>query len=753
MKRAAFFLCVLFPVVLFACSSSEPGADGGDGGVLTDAGDGGTPIPSNKEDCKSGVFAGFGPGDRIPHKFDPAVTPFPLGFYTTKDATSPTGVKLNYPGGTLPADVNEGFGFGTFATVMEKFYTVDAKYDSAVVEIDQDTLPKDLASTLSTDSAVFLAPREDFLKRPKTEFASFAIPLYVFTNQTTGVMFAQVRKTLKENTDYFYVITKKVKVTLRDNAGQALASNQCIAAPEQFRAVRSPVPNASTSPFFIVEPLRVSAAPILGRLESEYGLERTKVLTLGEFRTTINRTEVKNLREIAKKSENLDVKITGAVIPLDGSGKITPEFAAHIPCAEDEFDLNKYDFTMVETMVTGTFNSPQFCCVKDRFNRDPATGEYKVLNDEKLEFLLFIPKSKPELGIKPPFPLVVFHHAFQVCKETLMGLAGELARFGFASASFDMVGHGSRAHKPDCGDGRLFCDTDALTFIKPNDISATVSYLEQTLLDDLAFAEMLKGLNIDVLPVSGDKVSGKGDLNTSGDGKADLDTTVPFGFISQSLGSYLGVSVVAMEHFYDRAVFNVGLGGFYKFIMDGITPGADLNVLDESMAAYIIGIQNSCDRVESLNYSDDMANNPSADRGPVNVLFQAALNDEVIPHSGSDLIAYWMGLEQYDFQRKVPDMAQVSTPKTGSYLSDAVTLGYWQTTPAEHVHFLTSKYPGIRQSVQFQAASFIRTALDGKQSGKGGTIINPFSCDQSNAMVTKLKNAGLTVKGNDDWCK
>jgi len=380
-----------------------------------------------------------------------------------------------------------------------------------------------------------------------------------------------------------------------------------------------------------------------------------------------------------------------------------------------------------------------------------VTGEFRVLNQEKLEFLLFIPKARLELGIKPPYPVVVFHHAFQVCKESLIALAGELARFGFASASFDMVNHGSRAHKPNCSDGKLFCNTAAFDFIKPDDISTTVSYLEQTLLDDLAFAKMLKGLKVDVSPVKGDAVTGKADLLVSGDGVNDIDATIPFGFISQSLGSYLGVSVVAMEPHYDRAVFNVGLGGFYKFIVDGIQPGGDMNVLDDAFAGYIAGIQNICDRVEAMNYADLIAKAPAAGRAPVNTLFQGALNDEVIPHSGSDMISYTLGLEQLDALRKVADMPQVGTARTGSYMGDSVSLGYFQFDRAEHVHFLTSKYPGTRQSAQFQAASFIRTALDGVKAGKGGMMIDPFSCQQVQALVDEVGKNGVKVDGNK-WC-
>jgi hypothetical protein len=461
----------------------------------------------------------------------------------------------------------------------------------------------------------------------------------------------------------------------------------CIAAAENFRAVRYAPAISASSAFAGLEAVRSSMAPVLSRLETVYGIPRTSVVVMSSFRTGLNRIEVASLRALAEKSENFNTTLTGAIIPLDQAGAFTPEFQAHMPCVEDEVRFNEYDFSTIEAMVTGTFDSPQFCCQDNRFGRDPVTGEFRVLNQEKLEFLLFIPKARLELGIKPPYPVVVFHHAFQVCKESLIALAGELARFGFASASFDMVNHGSRAHKPNCSDGKLFCNTAAFDFIKPDDISTTVSYLEQTLLDDLAFAKMLKGLKVDVSPVKGDAVTGKADLLVSGDGVNDIDATIPFGFISQSLGSYLGVSVVAMEPHYDRAVFNVGLGGFYKFIVDGIQPGGDMNVLDDAFAGYIAGIQNICDRVEAMNYADLIAKAPAAGRAPVNTLFQGALNDEVIPHSGSDMISYTLGLEQLDALRKVADMPQVGTARTGHTWATACR---WATSSSTGPSMCTS---------------------------------------------------------------
>ena len=750
-------------IMAYGCGSTTctPGAtgcaviDGGTDGGTGDAGnDSGTQVADNSETCKSGVAAAFGPGSKQRDDFYVEVYPFPNGYYLAADSKSPTGFRVAYPDEAVPFGMNEQFGFGTFGFLMEKFYTTVQKYKDMSVTIDESTMPATSEASVLPSSSIFLVSVADLLEKDPSKFSEFAIPLEIKTNAKSGTFFARNRKILKENSEYVFVVTKGIKVSVSDSTGAQVAKDLCIAAPDNFRAARSPSAIKEGTANYELEPLRQKYAPIFERLEKAYSIPRNTVATLSVYRTTLNRQEVTALREKVAKTENLDPKILKVVRPLDAGGKWTKAFQEYIPCVEDNVHFDIYDFTGLEAMVHGKFNSSQYCCVNDRFNRDVETGEFKPLKNEELEFLLFVPKSRPELGIKPPFKMVVFHHAFQVCKETLIGIAGELARFGYASAAIDMVGHGSRATgtltPAECDLGVKYCNTKVGNWIKFGDIAATVSYMEQSLLDDLAFVKMLKGFNISVIPATFD-ADGIIDLKASGDGKDNLDMSSPYGFISQSLGSFLGVSLVGLEHQYDRAVFNVGLGAFYKFIVEGISPGADINSLDDSLAGYILGVQTICDRVEAMNYSDLLVKAPEGGREPVNVLFQGAKNDEVVPPGGTDIISWEMGLEQCDALRVVPGMPQVSTPRTGSYLSPKTTIGYFQAEPAEHVHFLTSKYAGATQRAQFQAVSFIRTAEDGKAVELGGTIINPYSCSQSKAFVEGLEAKGLKV-GPNNWC-
>ena len=61
---------------------------------------------------------------------------------------------------------------------------------------------------------------------------------------------------------------------------------------------------------------------------------------------------------------------------------------------------------------------------------------------------------RAEIGLEPPFPLVLFQHASTVCKETVVAIAGTLSRYGLATIGIDIFSHGSRSET-----GRGTCET------------------------------------------------------------------------------------------------------------------------------------------------------------------------------------------------------------------------------------------------------------------------------------------------------
>ncbi|MFA6033695.1 MAG: hypothetical protein WC889_12415, partial [Myxococcota bacterium] len=222
---AGFFIMIA-GIMLPGCSSSEVGP--GDGGVKPD----GSVVVDNKETCKSGVVALYGPLNKIRVEFNATAYPFPNSYYTIGDKSSPTGLRLNYTEGGMPPDLNEQNGFGTYTFLMEKILVTGEKAAGVHASINMASMPQ-TAATTDPSSAIFVVPREEFLKTDKAGFSKIAIPLEFQVNQNTGTFFGSNRVILKENTEYLFVVTKSLKADIVDNVtGSVTEEGVCIAAAE-----------------------------------------------------------------------------------------------------------------------------------------------------------------------------------------------------------------------------------------------------------------------------------------------------------------------------------------------------------------------------------------------------------------------------------------------------------------------------------------------------------------------------------------
>ena len=106
-------------------------------------------------------------------------------------------------------------------------------------------------------------------------------------------------------------------------------------------------------------------------------------------------------------------------------------------------------FKYVDYFVTGQFASPSFL---NSPNGGPAADQSFVIDyqhgtartqDEKVTFILAVPKARPEVGHLPPFPVVVAGHGYKSIRiEHILGFSGTFAKFGLATIAIDAYGHG-----------------------------------------------------------------------------------------------------------------------------------------------------------------------------------------------------------------------------------------------------------------------------------------------------------------------
>lgn len=73
---------------------------------------------------------------------------------------------------------------------------------------------------------------------------------------------------------------------------------------------------------------------------------------------------------------------------------------------------------------------------------DPRIGKAPQFGEENVPFFCSIPKARPELGIGPPFPVVLFGHGFASSRVKAWVVSGSFARFGIAVCGMDGPEHG-----------------------------------------------------------------------------------------------------------------------------------------------------------------------------------------------------------------------------------------------------------------------------------------------------------------------
>lgn len=693
--------------------------------------------------CKSSVVGIYGPSIKYELSFSAEIYPFPNDFYTTIDSNTPTGIRLNYPQDVLLNGINELNGFPTFPFLLARF--IDPSDTEGKYKITPIVADKYNKRNLLEDF-VFLLPLDVLLSsNDRSEIEKALLPLEIHSNNMGG-LYAEVREILEENREYIFFVTNDLKVRIEDVDGKVISDEECISTPPNFEALKLKRPIDARFPE--LEPYRQSLVNVFDALENKLSIVRDRIIMLSRFKTSQNFSIMKDIKDQIDNIQDFNVEIKDIFKPLDENKKLTEKMKEYLPCAEDIKSIEEfydYDFSNVDSIVIGYYDSPNYLIDKNRLNYDINQRRFLPVGKNRVEFILILPIRDEPKGIKSPAPFVLFQHAFEVCKETSMALAGTFTSFGFAIGGIDMIGHGIRSGKPRCEDGRLYCDTQSLDFIKVNDMLTTVNWLRQSAIDTMAFYKMVKGLKIDIVPSKSDE-NGVVIKAQSGDGIQDIDIVNTL-FTSQSLGSYLGISIVSLLNDFNSAVFNVPAAAFFKLLSIDLSENGEIWELGDMYLPFILSIQTLVDEIEVLNFTKRYFIDGGVN---MNVLIQAAKNDKVVPHNGTEMLGHFMRLEQVDALRVIEDVPQVNTPHSGSYHSDKLTAAYYQFDPAEHIFYLKSFTEGVRESAQYQSAVFLKSSLFRKD--KGGLVINPYSCSQISDFISEAKSYPLEIFSNP-FCK
>lgn len=650
-----------------------------------------------------------GDGDGVPVVlFQPfsaqaaARTPIPTDAWTTADASTPTGIRLDGRFSAFDSAFAHLDGFGLAAPTAAPFLGV----------LD----PGSIRGTAGRTAAprLFLLDIEALGAPDPADFRSRLVPIEAAVAQEGEALLFPFRR----------MISMRPVRPLAPSRRYAMLVTSCV-ADEQGRGIRADGPFAAIRDGEALdaasERVRADVEPVLSYLEHPaIGLDRASVALATVFTTQSVFEDLAAMAELIAARPAPALRATATYPGHDPAGGPGAEFMAAYPGLAErlaELPLDQYVFDAIGTIAIGEFDAPRFLDADDILARD-AAGVPQARSAETLEFILVLPREDPGRGIVPPHPVVVFQHAMTTCKETAIAVADTLARFGVAAIGIDAVAHGSRSPG-----GPGTCETDAAFLFDTSDFMKTTDRMRQSVADVLSLVRALKAAPaIDLLPLP------------SGDGLPDIDTARP-AMIGQSYGGSVTLVALALAPDLGAGVCNVGGGIVSNMVVagtmgDAATAALDLPSLSPFHIALALGAQTAAEKSDPIHFAAHLLRDPldvaGVPAGVKQLLYQEAVPDEVFPHRSVALTAAEIGIPLVEpFAEPIEGLATVPSPVRGN-LPGGGTAGLFRFSPADHAFLLLSDDPVVMRAGQLQAAIFLSTYVrDGV-----GAIVDPYDAAQ-----------------------
>jgi hypothetical protein len=366
----------------------------------------------------------------------------------------------------------------------------------------------------------------------------------------------------------------------------------------------------------------------------------------------------------------------------------------------------------LDAVVLGTFEAPNFLSDTPqqlgRIETD-ADGAPIVKGTEPIPFLLALPK-RPEAGWGK-VPVLIFQHGLNAGRSQVLTCANSYARAGFATIGIDALWHGDRAKtKKDevhdfngapGGDGLADADLFGATVnlfdfggdpergIEAFDGRYVRDNFRQAIVDLTELARLLRSGDLEAIAASDASFAGL---------ELDQDRIV---YTSESFGSVLGASVVAVSPDLAGAVLSVAGGGiflpiygasptFVSFLTSFMKTSFDPYLDATDPAALPAGAQRSLSLLQAvISPGDPLSFAPLVAERKRNVLVLQARSDELIPNQGTELLVRAMGATSVALPRgseppRFVDLPVAPAPYQGP---QGHTVAVVQLAPALHGMF------------------------------------------------------------------
>lgn len=297
----------------------------------------------------------------------------------------------------------------------------------------------------------------------------------------------------------------------------------------------------------------------------------------------------------------------------------------------------------IGAIASGAFVAPSLLDPETgHFERD-ANGEILIADAQAtIPVTLVIPKAPPPAG---GYPVVINGHGLSNNRGSMLSVANELCRAGFAMIGVDDVLHGARAGIPDVKNNYKgpYTGPDGI----PDDLPLAVSFFagfsdfvavrdnfRQTVLDQTSLVRLVQSGALDLSPLAA----------ATGGGTPVLDGS-RIAWSGGSLGGIMGTMTVAVEPEIRAAALQVPGASFVQLIT---TSSAEVSPLVSTIANGTFGIEGQetldehhpvalllaaiTEAGDPIAYAPHVMSAHIVDRAPPDILVTFAEGDEVLPN-------------------------------------------------------------------------------------------------------------------------
>lgn len=306
----------------------------------------------------------------------------------------------------------------------------------------------------------------------------------------------------------------------------------------------------------------------------------------------------------------------------------------------------------IGAVVSAAFVAPSFL---DRAPRQ-FTSRLEITDaNAKVPVTLILPRQPPPVQ---GYPVVIHGHGLSNHRGSMLGVANELARAGFAMIGIDDVLHGSRQGIRDVRNnfGGTYQGPDGI----PDGVGLPIQFFggfvdfvamrdnfRQTVLDHSSLVRLIRSSRLDLSPLA----AAVGGFVPRLDGERIY-------WSGGSLGGIIGAMTTAVEPHIDAAALQVPGASFIQLIT---TTSAELAPLVGNLAGAVLGLQGSevldefhpaatllaavTEAGDPIAYAPHIVRNPLLpERAPADILVTYAAQDEVLPNIATVALIRALGI-------------------------------------------------------------------------------------------------------------